>query len=420
MLRKLGVGRLVFFEVLASRNNYRLIAKLKKQMYSLVFKKSFSHNGSHSSLWMKFIGNETIMADGGVLCRYHQGELFPIYQFDRNIYLMQVAKNVLHILLYEPDQFFLWRFDGSLPEFSSTELQFYYENSKSEFGSYFIDLPDSSWETGIFDFNKNSHLFKGEKTKDYTVVNGNLFLSLDSNNLLVYRFSDSGDQLWNCQLPNRPFWEDNTGPSELRRDTITKIIGLHNALIWVATFSGSIYAINVDTGKIIYGVQNPDQEHVKDIWKKKFLTGKTQYSLNDVPSITKSVEFETSEFDAKNNMIFGLWMQKYWEFDVYRPNESLRVVDIGGYLKQKNYQSLDFVSNSLPFDDEHIYTCESYQGIVLAINRKTLEIDWSYEIDIEPQGLLRKILTVYYHNNQLFVVDRENTLYVFEKINAST
>ncbi|WP_353481502.1 hypothetical protein [Haliscomenobacter sp.] len=389
-------------------------------MYSLVFKKSFSHNGSHSSLWMKFIGNETIMADGGVLCRYNKGELVPIYQFDRNIYLMQVAQHVLHILLYEPNQFFLWRFDGSLPEFSSTELQIYYENSKSEFGSYFIKHPDSPREIGIFDFKKNCPLFKGEKKSSYIIANGNLFLSLASNDLLVYRFSDAGDQLWSCQLPNRPFWQDNTGPDELINDKITKIIGIHNALIWVATMSGSIYAINIDTGKIIYGVQNPDQEQVKDIWKKKFLTGKTQYSLKDVPSITKSVEFETSEFDAKNNMIFGLWMQKYWEFDVHRPNESLRVVDMGGYLKQKNYQSLDFVSNSLPFDDEYIYTCESYQGIIVAINRKTLEIDWSYEIDIEPQGLLRKILTVYYHNNQLFVVDRENTLYVFEKTNAST
>ena len=373
-------------------------------MYSLVFKKSFSHNGSHSSLWMKFMGDETIMADGGVLCRYKKGELFPIYQFDRNIYLMQVAQHVIHILLYEPDQFFLWRFDGSLPEFSSTELQFSSENSESGFSSYFIKHPDSSRESGIFDFKNNTIVFKENRIKKFIVVNKNIFIHLNYNDLVMSRLSESGNLIWSCQLPNRPFWEDNTGPSELRRDTITKIIGLHDALIWVATFSGSIYAINIDTGKIIYGVQNPDQEQVKDIWKKKFLTGKTQYSLKDVPSITKSVEFETSEFDAKNNMIFGLWMQKFWEFDVNRPNESLRVVDMGGYLKQKNYQSLDFVSNSLPFDDEHIYTCESYQGIVLAINRKTLEIDWSYEIDLERKGLLRKILTLYYHNNQLFVV----------------
>ena len=60
----------------------------------------------------------------------------------------------------------------------------------------------------------------------------------------------------------------------------------------------------------------------------------------DADSITHSVRYRT---------------QKYWEFDVNRPNESLRVVDMGGYLKQKNYQELDFVSNSLPFDDEYIY-----------------------------------------------------------------
>lgn len=420
MLRKLGVGRLVFFEVLASRNNYRLIAKLKKQMYSLVFKKSFSHNGSHSSLWMKFMGNETIMADGGLLCRYNKGELVPIYQFDRNIYLMQAAKNVLHILLYEPNQFFLWRFDGSLPEFSSTELQFSSENSESGFSSYFIKHPDSSRESGIFDFKNNNIVFKENRIKEFIVVNKNIFTQLDEDNLIISRLSNLGNLIWSCQLPNRPFWQDNTGPGELINDTIIKIIGSHNALIWVAAFSGSIYGISIDTGKIIHDIENPNQDQIKNLWKERFLTGKTQYLLKDAPSITKSTAFETSVLDAKQNMIFGLRTRKYWEFDVHRPNESLRVVDMCGYLKQKNYQSLDFVSNSLPFDDEHIYTCESYQGIVLAINRKTLEIDWSYEIDIERQGLLRKILTVYYHNNQLFVVDRENTLYVFEKTNAST
>lgn len=389
-------------------------------MFNLAFKKSFSHNGSHSSLWMKFMGNETIMADGGVLCRYKKGELFPIYQFDRNIQLKQVAEHIIHILLYEPNQFFLWRFDGSLPEFTSTELQFYYENSESEFGSYFIDLPDSSGETGIFDFKKNSPLFKGEETKDCIVVNGNLFLSLDYNKLLIYRFSDSGNQLWSCQLPNRPFWQDNTGPSELIQDTITKIIGSHNDLIWVATMSGSIYAINIDTGKIIHDIKNPDQEQVKNIWKEKFLTGKTQYSIKDIPVFTKSAAFETSELDVKKNMIFGLRLFKYWEFNLDRPNESLRVVDMREHWKPKHYLGLSFVSNSLPFDDEYLYTCDSYNGIVLALNRKTMETEWSYEIDLEPKGFLRKILTLYYHNNQLFVVDRENTLYVFEKTNAST
>jgi hypothetical protein len=389
-------------------------------MYSLVFKKSFSHNGSHSSLWMKFMGNETIMADGGVLCRYHRGELFPIYQFDRNIYLMQVAEHVLHILLYEPDQFFLWRFDGSLPEFSSTELQFSSENSESGFSSYFIKHPDSSRESGIFDFKNNTIVFKENRIKKFIVVNKNIFIHLNYNDLVISRLSESGNLIWSCQLPNRPFWQYNTDPSELKRDTITKIIGSHNALIWVATFSGSIYAINVDTGEIIHDIKNPDQEQVKNIWKEKFLTGKTQYSLKDVPAITKSIAFEASEFDVKNNIIFGLNMFSYWEFSLNAPSNSLRVVDLSKFLKQKNYQGLDFVSNSLPFDDEHIYTCESYEGIILAINRRTLEIDWSYEIDIEPQGLLRKILTLYYHNNQLFVVDRENTLYVFEKTNAST
>lgn len=384
-------------------------------MFNIALKKSFSHNGSHSSLWMKFIGNETFIADGGTLCRYTRGDLIPIYRFDENINLMQVAENVVHILLYESMKCFLWHIDRSSSEFVPTEFQFNSENSESEFSSYFIEYSNSSEESGIYNFKNSNILFKEKIIKNNIIVGKNIFIQLNYNNLIVSRLSNSGNQLWSCQLPNQPFWLVGAGPTKLIKDKIIKVICLHNSLIWIASFSGSIYAINIDTGEVIYGIQNPDQEQIKSLWKEKFLTGKTQHSLKDVPALTKSMAFETSEFDFKNNMIFGLWMQKYWEFDVNRPNESLRVVDMGTYLKQRNYQELDFVSNSLPFDDDYIYTCESYQGIIVAINRKTLEIDWSYEIGLETQGLLRKILTVYYHNNQLFVVDRENTLYVFEK-----
>jgi hypothetical protein len=389
-------------------------------MFNIALKKSFSHNGSHSSLWMKFIGKETIIADGDTLCRYTKGDLIPIYRFNENINLMQVAESVVHILLYESMKCFLWYIDRPSPEFVPTEFQFNSENIESEFSSYFIEYSNSAEESGIYDFKNSNIVFKEKIVKNNVIVGKNIFIQLNYNNLIVSRLGNSGIQLWSCQLPNRPFWEDNTGPTKLIKDKIIKIICYNNALIWIATFSGSIYAININTGEIIYDIQNPDQEQVKNIWKEKFLTGKTQYSLKDVPAITKSIAFETSEFDIKNNIIFGLNMFSYWEFSLNAPSNSLRVVDLSKFLKQKNYQGLDFVSNSLPFDDEHIYTCESYEGIILAINRRTLEIDWSYEIDIEPQGLLRKILTLYYHNNQLFVVDRENTLYVFEKTNAST
>ena len=73
-----------------------------------------------------------------------------------------------------------------------------------------------------------------------------------------------------------------------------------------------------------------------------------------------------------------------------------------------------FISYPFPFDQHHIYFCDDQQGKIGLFDRAKKEVVWSKELEMEHDGIAQ-ILEVEYADNKWYVLDRNDTLHVFER-----
>ena len=74
-----------------------------------------------------------------------------------------------------------------------------------------------------------------------------------------------------------------------------------------------------------------------------------------------------------------------------------------------NYRNYSF-----PIDEQFIYFCDDRQGKIGVFDRDKKEVVWSYELDMERDGIAQ-ILEMKYADNRWYVLDRSDTLHIFER-----
>lgn len=244
-------------------------------------------------------------------------------------------------------------------------------------------------------------MVRNDEVKTIQIFDGirRKFLNLKINTTVVWRgdhvlcvydqkinqlsFIDfSGEILWNYQIEGT--WKDLRGKEVSSK--LGLFLGEAKECIWFTLNSGVLIILKKDSGELISKFDNANYE---------------------------SLEFVSRglKLDVKNNRFLALNNRKFLD-------QNLNGI-INGAIQDFEELNLDNLSASyrntfFPFDDVYIYFCDDQQGVIGTLDRKEKRLVWKYALEIKKEGIAQ-ILDMKYHSGRLYVHDRFNSLYIFEK-----
>jgi hypothetical protein len=119
------------------------------------------------------------------------------------------------------------------------------------------------------------------------------------------------------------------------------------------------------------------------------------------------------QLDENKGEIIGLRDKYFFIIDLKELNPTRKYINVGGSMDAFNITS-SYRNQTFPYDKQFIYFCDDRQGKIGVFDRDKKEVVWSYKLEMEKDGVAQ-ILEMKYSNNRLYVLDRNNTLHIFEK-----
>lgn len=241
------------------------------------------------------------------------------------------------------------------------------------------------------------------------VIFDELFTYLLSDAHLVYKknkyelvlLDDStGQALWVFNLPETKYdWETKGAYGRAHKGEISKIIGENSGIIWIALNSGRLLGITSSSGEKNYELLFPN------ISSEDFSNdqGVFLYGLH-------------TKLDKKRCVLFGMVFHYYWETDLRDPENTYICYDISKTCLEHgiNFNNLQYqchVSDEIFFAQNEFAQDPSYVGI---FNRDTREVIWTSR-ELGEEGIFKGVRKVEYSEGRLYVLDRAQTLHVFER-----
>lgn len=254
--------------------------------------------------------------------------------------------------------------------------------SKSYFGLYDIKKSKNSWhfESGI----NKSYFFKNSFIINF--LNKVIYISIDNGSAL-WQFSNLSNYNW----IQKSIYENE--PSYLKEAEVIKFLGVYKNLLWIVLNSGSLLALDSNSGKAKKHIHQgkPNKEVVKPLNNAWFL-------------------YDTF-IDEKEGKINNLNQDFYLEYDLEKEEDFFEYSTFSESSVQFGLE----LNKIAGYDEENIYAYEGGDNNRFAIfSREKKEIVWSGEIE-EVKGQFPALLDVKYSNNKLYVLDKKNTLHIFEK-----
>jgi len=210
----------------------------------------------------------------------------------------------------------------------------------------------------------------------------------------IERISLDGLKKWSATISDKYLDIYNEEKSAVFR----QILGSYNNILWCSLSSGKLIGINQISGKFIHEIGYEESD---------FSIFPYEIKRNEYIPYGKAVQL-----DAYKGEIVGL-----------RNNYFIRI-DLNQFILKREYifiKSMDehkiessFSSSIFPMDEKYIYFCDDRVGKIAIFDRHSLEVVWSYELDMAHDGIAQ-ILEMEYADNRWYVLDRNYTLHVFEK-----
>ena len=207
--------------------------------------------------------------------------------------------------------------------------------------------------------------------------------------------------------PDQPLWQfdlnelstlKNKDNQEINYNVI-KILGIWQDELFIACNNGLLLSLDINTGNEKYRWQHINNYEFDSEIK------------NRIPRA------ESFIFDG--NTLIGALNTFYFKIDLQ--TSEITATNISEKLQKFNIFHIKTVSDN-PVTDKHIYLTAMTRQIegntkfsydcLIALNKKTLEIDWHYAF--EDAGLGTNIPKL--GDNKLYQLDTNNTLHIFEKI----
>ncbi|NBB31836.1 hypothetical protein [Cellulophaga sp. BC115SP] len=306
-----------------------------------------------------------------------------------NDHFIQYGKNGKHFLVDKknnreievPQVLFSLGFDG--------KKGFYTEN-------YIYDKELERSRCDLFIFNIST----GTSTKILSnspdilrlVENQNLFLFLPRTTLKSLSL-----------LTGEYEWEVDLGEKLGNYDGISKIYGLANECLWLVTQRGVILGININDGKLIHHLNFDGYDTFQERG-------------------TVQMQYFRSLFDEKQQILIGVYENRYWEIDLKADKPALHITDIKA-LNPSYFNNPSFIyevyhlaaPEGIAYDEQYIYFKDNEVSTVGVLNRQTKQIEWHdklYELPGRSYVMIRDIQVA---ANKMYVLDEKGVLHIFEK-----
>lgn len=235
-------------------------------------------------------------------------------------------------------------------------------------------------------FNINSKDFE-PINREIQVSVGELMLNIDKESTTLTSVNLEGKELWSFSVSGKHTDIRGDGHSTTYMGTL----GTYNGILWVWLSSGGLIGLDEKTGEF---VKNIRLETSNDNQEFKF--------------------GGAMQIDANTASLIGLWSKYYIEVNLNDPSLPIKYTDLTESLECASI-SVSYRSHAFPYDAQFVYFCDDRQGKIGVFGREKKEVIWSYELDMKRDGIAQ-ILEMKYANNRWYVLDRNDTLHIFERI----
>jgi hypothetical protein len=186
---------------------------------------------------------------------------------------------------------------------------------------------------------------------------------------------------------------------ESRQGLIAHIIGVHKNTFWFGLTSGKLLALDIRTG---------------------ILKHEIGFNESDLPVFQFQIKQddyipygEFMQLNTKRDKIIGLRDKYFMYIDLKDQNPTRRYVEINRSMELHKISSI-YSNYTFPSDENFIFFCDDRKGKIGVFDIVNLEVVWSYEIEMQKHGI-SQILDMKYVDNIWYVLDRNNTLHIFER-----
>jgi hypothetical protein len=198
-------------------------------------------------------------------------------------------------------------------------------------------------------------------------------------------------------------WEADLGEKLGTYDSIAKIVGVVDEVLWVISQRGILFGIEINTGELLYHLNYDNVESFKEIGQ---VNAKYYHSL----------------FDEANKKLIGIYRNQYWEIDLTNPTTGLQVFDIEA-INPAYFSHPDFyfrgsywaAPEGVTFDSDYIYFRDIEVATVGIMHRQTKQIEWHTRLNDQEPRVRDVINDIQVSGNKLYVLDTGGTLHIFER-----
>lgn len=253
---------------------------------------------------------------------------------------------------------------------------------------------DGRKELCYFDLNEKEFIpSKGEIS--VSLNGGDITLDIRNDFLEIHRLSLEGKNFWKLSLSKS--YLDNR--KEYLKEEFRSVIGSYHDSLWLSLNSGRVIAISLDKGSLEHQI------------------GFRESDLPQFPFEVKEGDYlpfgELMQLDEDKGEIIGLRDKYFMKVDLNQSEPRRKYIDVGQSMAAHKISS-SYRNYSFPIDEQFIYFCDDRQGKIGVFDREKKEVIWSYELDMERDGIAQ-ILEMKYANNRWYVLDRNDTLHIFER-----
>ena len=326
--------------------------------------------------------NSLIWSDGITLFRNHIEILSP-----------KEDSNCLNIESKEENLFF-WFGNGNLWIYNNSKGSlFHKETMMNILAEGFIHCSDYDYDllvpiTYFYNLKTKSLIFDKGLPGEVVIFENSIY-QYYNNSIIKYDFTRK--EIWKHKLSYLGFLE---GRTDQKKNEFKKIIGIAHNNLWVLGKSGSLIAINTETGVLTKTFE----------WEDEYVDGKRYH-----PNPTDAFIYE------EDNNIYSL----------------------GAYFIKINTRTLQIESNNLLVDELHngdkikirsssvqgqnISFIASFYGtswvkIIGLFSIAEKKIIWLHELFRKDENkFIPAFNTPQLSGNKLYILDNEKTLYIFEK-----
>ena len=183
-------------------------------------------------------------------------------------------------------------------------------------------------------------------------------------------------------------------------DEIQNYIGLYKNILWISLHSGKLISFNIDTGRLANQIGFAESD----------LTN-FGYKVQDGDYIPFG---GLMQLDEEREQIIGIRDKYFMKIDLTQSNPRRKYINVSNSMNDHSMLS-SYRHQTFPFDENYIYFCDDRQGKIGVFDREKLEVVWSYELEMERDGIAQ-ILDMKYANNRWYILDRNDTMHVFERV----